>query len=57
MREGQFLENNDPGEWGGFDACYTCWAAHKAGGVAGLMRRLADLPASFEGEKTEVVTT
>lgn len=41
MREGVFLENDDPGEWGGFDACLGCYEAHTAGGVAALMRRLA----------------
>lgn len=43
MREGQFLENDDTGEWGGFSACRDCWNAHTVGGVTGLMRRLGDL--------------
>lgn len=43
MRDGDFLENDDPGEWGGFDVCRDCYDAHTVGGVAGLMRRLGSV--------------
>ena len=43
MREGEFLEHDDPGEWGGFDACRRCFEAHQVGGVRGLEVRLAAL--------------
>ncbi len=49
MREGEFLENDDPGEWGGFDACRSCYEIHAAGGVRALTLHLARLRAIEAG--------
>lgn len=43
MREGEVVENDDRGEWAGFDCCRSCYEAHAAGGVAALDARLRAL--------------
>lgn len=53
MYDGEFLENDHVGEWGGFDACEECHRAHTEGGVAALNARLRALRAS-EREQVEV---
>jgi hypothetical protein len=43
MANGEIVENNYQGEWGGSPACPPCYQAHAEGGVAGLKHRLIAL--------------
>lgn len=43
MREGEFLENDDAGEWAGFTCCRSCYEIHRLGGVMALRLHLAAL--------------